>query len=75
MYHLIVVTTVGTLHCWNEAGEQLLALPAEELMKLNQGFKVLDTILNQVQSSRWRLIVADTANRQGYVTLPTAPTS
>lgn len=67
MYHLVIATSVGTFHSWNEAGEQLLGIMAEKLMSLTQGFCIPDEILEHVVSSRWRLIVADTANCGGLL--------
>lgn len=63
MYHLILITTAGTLQTWDEVGNQNLG--AVELMDRTQGQIILDEILQQVIKGEWQLTVEGTVNRHG----------
>lgn len=56
MYHLvpdlIVATTAGMFHSWDEAGEQMLGIAAKELMNRTHRLSIPKEILRRVVLGR-----------------------
>lgn len=67
MFHLILNTSVGTFHSWNEVGEKLLGIMAEELMSRTHILCLLEDTLQRVTSNNWRLMVESTTTRRSQL--------